>query len=96
MLRNVWIAKLEKEEKMTEETMEHYPRWIPPTYLEEGLFEPSEYSVEDWRQAEAALGDLVQMSLVLDNQALILALWDARDRVAVEVGRARRRARGAA
>lgn len=80
---------------MTEETTEHYPLWIPPTYLEAGSFK-DEYSLEDWEQAEAALGSLVQMSMAFDNQALLLALWDAQDRASIEVDRARRRARGAA
>jgi hypothetical protein len=80
---------------MTEETTQHYPRWIPPTYLQEGSFK-DEYTPEDWEQAEAALGDLVQMSMALDNEPLTLALWDAQDRARIEVDRARRRARGAA
>jgi hypothetical protein len=80
---------------MTEETTEHCPRWIPPTYLEEGSFKV-EYSLEVWRQAEAALVDLLQMSMRFDNEALHLALWDAQDRARIEVDRARLRARGAA
>jgi hypothetical protein len=80
---------------MTEETTEHYPLWIPPTYLEEGSFK-DEYSLEHWEQAEAALGNLVQMSMVFDSEALLLALWDAQDRAGIEVEKARRRARGAA
>jgi hypothetical protein len=80
---------------MTEERTEHYPRWIPPTYLEAGSFK-DEYPLEDWEYAEAALGNLVQMSMAFDNEALTLALWDAQDRARMEVDRARRRARGAA
>ena len=81
---------------MTEETTEHYPLWIPPTYVEEGLFEPSEYSLEDWRDAHDALGDLFQMAMSVDNKAFLLALSDAQDRVGIELEGARRRARGAA
>jgi hypothetical protein len=81
---------------MAEETMEQSPLWIPPTYQEEDSFKPSEYGLEDWRQAEEVLGHLVQMSMAFDNQALLLALWDAQDRAGIEVDRARRHALGAA
>ena len=81
---------------MTQETTKNYPLWMPPTYLKEGSFEPSQYSAEDWEQAEEALGHLIQMSMAFDNQALLLALWDAQDRARIEVDRARRGARGAA
>jgi hypothetical protein len=81
---------------MTGATTEHYQRWIPPTYLEEGSFEPSQYSAEAWEQAEEALVRLVQMSMTFDNEALHLALWDAQDRARIELDGARRRARGAA
>jgi hypothetical protein len=74
--------------------MEQYPLWIPPTYLEEGSFE-DEYSFEDWHQAEMVIGDLVQMSMNFENEALLLALWDAKDRTEIELERARQRAREA-
>jgi hypothetical protein len=80
---------------MTQETTKSYPLWIPPTYLEEGSFEPSQYSVEDWRQAEEAIGELVGMATAFDNQCLILALWHAQDRAKLEVERAKQRARRA-
>lgn len=79
---------------MTEAAMEQHPLWIPPTYLEEGSFE-DEYSFEDWRQAEMVIGDLLQMSMNFENEALLLALWDAQDRIEIEIKRARERVRQA-
>jgi hypothetical protein len=79
---------------MTEATTEQYPLWIPPTYLEAGSFE-DEYSFEDWRQAESVIGDMLQMAMNFENEALLLALWDARDRTEIEIKRARQRAREA-
>jgi hypothetical protein len=88
------IERTKERRSMTEETTERYPLWMPPTYLEEGSFK-DEYSFEDWRQAEAALGDLVQMAMHFDNEALLFALWDAGDRARIEEKRARQRAREA-
>jgi hypothetical protein len=79
---------------MTEAAMERYPLWILPTYLEEGSFE-DEHSLEDWQQAESVIGDLLQMSMNFENEALLLALWDAQDRTRIEIKRARQRGREA-